>query len=664
VRAPRSDRVWDLQDVTLPFESVLVANRGEVALRIGRTLQAMGIRWVAVYTDTELGSLHARAADAAFRVESYLDADALVAAAIRAGAAALHPGYGFLSESPALARACATAGVTFVGPPPEAMEQMGDKIAAKRVAASAGVPIVPGVDCSGMDDSEVEHNAIEVGLPVLLKPSAGGGGKGMRLIEEPISLRSAIEAARREARAAFGDDTLMIERFVSPARHVEVQILADSHGATVALGDRECSLQRRHQKVVEEAPAPGLDVHTRAAMAEAAMAVARACGYTNAGTVEFVVAADEPTRWYFLEMNTRLQVEHPVTEAVLGIDLVELQLRIAAGEPLPWRGEDSGAGVPNPRGHAIEARLYAEDPRRGFLPATGRVLLFREPRGVRVDSALGVGTEISTRFDPLLAKVVSWGRSRAEAVARLRGALLNTELLGVTSNVGFLARLLAHPEVVAGSVDTSLVERHSAELATGPADNEMLSAAGVLSVALGYSPGLDPWDLHDSWRVSGTAQQVLEWNEGTTKVRCLGQGEAEVDGAWVRYKLEGDHLLIERDGQIRRWCWAQDGATLWLGTGGDAWALSRSVDAVKLPGAAQRTSGLVLSPMPGTVLAVHVQPGEEVEKDQPLVTVEAMKMEHVVLSPSAGVVSAVLVKAGDAVALEEQLAVVGTCETA
>ena len=406
------------------FDTVLVANRGEIAVRIMRTLRAMGIRSVAVYTDPDRDAAHVEAADLAVAIgpaTAYLDVDRIVGAAVSSGAGALHPGYGFLSENPELARRSAAAGVVFIGPPPDAIEAMGDKINAKRMVTAAGVPVVPGRGQAGLTDAELAAAALDIGLPVLLKPAAGGGGKGMRRVDDPADLAGAIASARREALGGFGDATLLVERYVARPRHIEVQIFADTHGQVCALGERECSLQRRHQKIVEEAPSILLDDRTRSSIGAAAVAVAKSCGYVGAGTVEFIVSADRPDEFFFMEMNTRLQVEHPVTEAVLGLDLVELQLRVAAGERLPW---PEAAPVPN--GHAIEARVYAEDPRRDFLPAAGTVLGLTEPSAlpqVRVDSALKVGTTIGTSYDPMLAKVVAWGRDRPEALARLRAAL-------------------------------------------------------------------------------------------------------------------------------------------------------------------------------------------------------------------------------------------------
>src|SRR4051794_30223994 len=449
------------------FDTVLVANRGEIAVRVIRTLRAMGIRSVAVYSEADAGALHTRVADVAVPIgpapaaQSYLNIERILDAAARTGAQAIHPGYGFLSENVEFARACDKAGVVFIGPPVAAIEAMGDKIRAKQTVMAAGVPVVPGRTEPGMSDDEVAAAAVEVGFPVLLKPSAGGGGKGMRVVRTEAELRDAISAARREARSSFGDDTLLVERYVGSARHIEVQVLGDAHGTVVHLGERECSLQRRHQKVIEEAPSPLLDTATRAAMGTAAVEAARAVGYTGAGTVEFIVDAERPGEFFFLEMNTRLQVEHPVTEMVTGLDLVELQVRVAAGEPLPFTQDDVVLD-----GHAIEARVYAEDPARGFLPTGGHALLVREASGdgVRVDSALLEGTDVATTYDPMLAKVIAWAPDRSTALGRLDSALRQTTVLGFGTNVAFLRALITHPEVQAGRLDTELIERELDEL--------------------------------------------------------------------------------------------------------------------------------------------------------------------------------------------------------
>lgn len=652
---------------------VLVANRGEIALRVMRTLLRLGIESVAVFADDERDAPHVRFADRAEHLAGplgYLDVDSVVGAAVRSGAAAVHPGYGFLSENPALARACAASGVIFIGPPPEAIELMGDKINAKRAVAAAGVPVVPGRDEPGLDDDALAAAALEIGLPVLLKPSAGGGGKGMRRVDDRSALGAEIAAARREARRAFGDDTLLVERYVTSPRHIEVQVFADRFGTTVALGERECSLQRRHQKIVEEAPSPLLDDALRDRIAARAVATAKACGYVGAGTVEFIVSAERPDEFWFMEMNTRLQVEHPVTEMVLGVDLVEWQLRVAGGEPLPWDPDRP----PRPAGHAVEARVYAEDPARGFLPSSGPVLSLALPHdreGIRVDSALETGGRVGTRYDPMIAKVVAWGEDRTGALARLREALAGTAVLGLATNTGFLHRLLASQEVVAGRLDTGLVERLAPTLADSPLPDEVVIAAALFE-RMGDRPagsGAGPWDLGDGWRLGEAAPRITEWDMGglppgsaPVEVR-LGAGWAELDGgarrtarAWAG--PEAGRAVAEVDGSAVRYLWARDGDRFWLAAGGRTWSVELARQTVDRRGGVAAGNGAVSSPMPGTVLAVHVGAGTAVTTGQPLVSVEAMKMEHVVTAPFDGTVATVEVRPGQAVRLDQLLATV------
>ncbi|WP_251019865.1 acetyl/propionyl/methylcrotonyl-CoA carboxylase subunit alpha, partial [Streptomyces sp. ISL-11] len=496
------------------FDTVLVANRGEIAVRVIRTLRRLGIRSVAVFSDADADARHVREADTAVRIgpaaaaESYLSVERLLDAAARTGAQAVHPGYGFLAENAAFARACADAGLVFLGPPAEAIELMGDKIRAKETVRAAGVPVVPGSSGSGLTDAELTAAAREIGMPVLLKPSAGGGGKGMRLVRDEALLGEEIAAARREARGSFGDDTLLVERWIDRPRHIEIQVLADGHGNVIHLGERECSLQRRHQKIIEEAPSVLLDEATRAAMGEAAVQAARSCGYTGAGTVEFIVPGNDPSSYFFMEMNTRLQVEHPVTELVTGLDLVEWQVRVAAGERLGLAQEDVTL-----TGHAIEARVCAETARAtgdrvDFLPSAGLVRALREPAGdgVRVDSGLAEGTEVGTSYDPMLAKVIAYGPDRATALRRLRTALADTVVLGLDTNVGFLRRLLAHPSVVSGALDTGLVDRDAATLVRASVPDEVYVAAGLLRQPRPTpdpAGWLDPFSLPTGWRLGG-----------------------------------------------------------------------------------------------------------------------------------------------------------------
>jgi acetyl-CoA carboxylase biotin carboxylase subunit len=489
--------------------TVLIANRGEIAVRIARACRAMGLASVAVHSDADRGAPHTLAADRAVAIgpaparESYLSPDALLGAARAAGADAVHPGYGFLAESAAFARAVEDAGLTWVGPPPAAIATMGDKLAARAAAARAGVPLVPGSEVPAGDPAEVGRRAAALGYPVLVKAAAGGGGKGMRTVSDPAELAQALAAARREAEAAFADGRVYLEKVVARPRHVEIQVLADAHGTLVHLGERECSVQRRHQKIVEETPCPAVGPELRAAMAGAALAVARAVGYTSAGTVEFLL--DEEGRFYFLEMNTRLQVEHPVTELVTGVDLVAAQLRIAAGERLGFTQEDVA-----PRGHAIEVRLYAEDPAAGFLPSAGPILALREPSGpgVRVDSGVAAGTVVPVDYDPLLAKLSAWGADREAAIARLAGALADTIVLGPTTNLAFLQDVLAHPAFLAGATHTGFLAQHLPLWSPDGPDVVAAAIAAALALArpaaaAGERPAdaPTPWEALGGWRL-------------------------------------------------------------------------------------------------------------------------------------------------------------------
>ena len=656
------------------FGTVLVANRGEIAVRIIRTLRHLGVQAVAVYSDADAGACHVRAADLAVRLgpapptESYLLVDAVVDAALSTGADAIHPGYGFLSENPALAAACAAAGVVFVGPPPPAIGAMGDKIRAKETVSAAGVPVVPGRSGAGLSDEALAAAAIEVGLPVLLKPSAGGGGKGMRRVDDPDALPAEIAAARREAFGAFGDGTLLVEQWIDRPRHIEIQVLADAHGRCVHLGERECSLQRRHQKVVEEAPSILLDDATRAAMGASAVAAAYAVGYEGVGTVEFIVPAERPDQYFFIEMNTRLQVEHPVTEAVTGLDLVEWQLRVAAGEPLAFDQADVGTS-----GHAVEARLYAEDPGRGFLPASGRLLAWQEPDGrpgVRVDSGVAAGDEVGTAYDPMLAKIVACGRDRAEALARLRAALTATTVLGLATNLGFLRRLVSHPDVVAGRLDTGLIDRNLAALTRLDTPDEVLAVAALHRLVSLQPPGpvADPWARPTGWRVGAHAETVWSFECGTRRSDAgvsgsppavhVRVGSAPPVPASVR-PVPGvpGGLDVAVGGSSRRWVVVDDGPTTWLGAGGETWAV-RTVAAADRRGATSAAGGggSVRSPMPGTVRVVHVAAGDPIEAGAPVVTVEAMKMEYAVEAPASGRIAELRVAPGQTVALDEVLA--------
>ncbi|MEU6093398.1 acetyl/propionyl/methylcrotonyl-CoA carboxylase subunit alpha [Streptomyces sp. NPDC047079] len=638
------------------FDTVLVANRGEIAVRVVRTLRSMGVRSVAVFSDADADARHVREADTAVRIgpapaaESYLSVERLLEAAARTGAQAVHPGYGFLAENAGFARACAEAGLVFIGPPAQAISLMGDKIRAKETVRTAGVPVVPGSSGSGLTDEELAAAAHEIGVPVLLKPSAGGGGKGMRLVRDPAVLADEIAAARREARASFGDDTLLVERWVDRPRHIEIQVLADGQGNVVHLGERECSLQRRHQKIIEEAPSVLLDEATRTAMGEAAVQAARSCGYEGAGTVEFIVPGGDPSSYYFMEMNTRLQVEHPVTELVTGLDLVEWQLRVAAGEPLSFGQKDITL-----TGHAVEARVCAEDPARGFLPSGGTVLALREPQGegVRTDSGLTEGTEVGSLYDPMLSKVIAYGPDRATALRKLRAALAGTVTLGVQTNAGFLRRLLAHPAVVAGELDTGLVERVVDTLVAAEVPPEVYEAAAAVRLEALKPRGegwTDPFSVPNGWRLGGEARPVAFPLRVSDPVEYAPRGTHTVTQDSVSVVLDGVRHTFHRAGD-------------WLGRDGDAWHV-RDHDpvAASLTRAAHSGTESLTAPMPGTVTVVKVAVGDEVTAGQSLLVVEAMKMEHVISAPHAGTVAELDVAPGTTVAMDQVLAVIAPHE--
>ncbi|WP_456823713.1 ATP-binding protein [Cellulomonas sp. P5_E12] len=627
------------------FTSVLVANRGEIACRVISTLQRLGIRAVAVYTDADRSALHVSRADEAVRIESYLSIDEVIAAARRTRAEAVHPGYGFLSENADLARGCEAAGIAFVGPGVKALEVMGDKIRAKEHVSAAGVPVIPG---SSVADAE---SAERVGYPLLVKPSAGGGGKGMVVVERAEDLADAIAGARRLAASAFGDDTLLLERLVTTPRHIEVQLLADEHGAVIHLGERECSLQRRHQKVIEEAPSPLLSAQTRSSIGEAACDVARTVGYVGAGTVEFLVSDDAPTEFFFMEMNTRLQVEHPVTEMVTGLDLVEWQLRIAAGEPLTL-------GDVELTGHAVEARVYAEDPSRDFLPSSGTVLLLDEPagEGIRVDSSLRAGLEIGSTYDPMLAKVVAWGSTRDEALARLDGALARTTILGVRTNIAYLRQILADADVRAGRLGTGLLGRLTPP--TREPDSVSVVAAALW---LHGTPGDGPW-RSDGWRLGDPRPTRYEFRD-VGEVSVLGDAVAIGDREPVSARLVRrgtDTVEVEVDGVVHSRRIAVDGSVMWVGA--DELRVITRVERLAEQ-LATRSRGeraadpVVRSPMPGIVVSTDVATGDSVVAGQSLLVIEAMKMEHRVVAPSDGIVT-LTVRPTDRVALDHVVATI------
>ena len=649
------------------FDTVLVANRGEIAVRVIRTLRDMGIRSVAVYSEADAGARHVLEADAAVRLgpaparQSYLNIPAVVGAAVRTGAQAVHPGYGFLAENAEFADALQRAGIVFIGPPVSAIRTMGDKIAAKAAVSAFGVPVVPGISRPGLTDADLIDGADQVGYPVLVKPSAGGGGKGMRMVERPADLPAALVSARRESAAAFGDDTLFLERFVLVPRHIEVQVLADGHGNVVHLGERECSLQRRHQKVIEEAPSPLLDPATRARIGAAACDTARSVDYTGAGTVEFIVSAENPDEFFFMEMNTRLQVEHPVTEMVTRVDLVELQVRIAAGEKLPIAQDDVVM-----TGHAIEARVYAEDPARDFLPTGGDVLEVINPSGagVRVDSGIYAGTVVGSDYDPMLAKVIAHGDDRAAALRGLDRALGHTAVLGVVTNVDFLRFLLADPDVAEGRLDTGLLDRRVGDFTPPTAgDDEFAAAAAYRWLRSWQTATGDPWSAPTGWRMGDSAATVLRLRSGerTDHVRIVGtprSATVTVEGGETRSLtaiLDDDALTVTLDGLRVPYRVADSGHQIWL-AGDDGVALLEEVyEPPVRPDDEQTGDAELVSPMPGSVVAIGMEDGSMVTAGTVVVTVEAMKMEHQLSAPVDGAVE-LLVAVGDQVKVGQTLA--------
>lgn len=647
------------------FKSILIANRGEIACRVLRTTQRLGLRSIAVYSDADAHALHVALADSALRIgpaaakDSYLKIEAIIEAARRSGAEAIHPGYGFLSENADFASACAAAGIVFVGPPAAAMRAMGSKVAAKRLMESAGVPVVPGYHGESQDVESLANEAGRIGYPVLIKASAGGGGKGMRIVADATELGSAITGAQREALKAFGDDRVLLERYLRRPRHVEIQVFADNAGHVIHLHERDCSIQRRHQKIIEEAPAPGLSAQMRERLGAAAVAAAAAVGYRGAGTVEFIVAAGE---FYFLEMNTRLQVEHPVTEMITGLDLVEWQIRVAAGESLPL----TQAEVPS-NGHAFEARIYAEDPAREFLPSTGTIRHLRWPpqaEAVRVDTGVREGDPITVHYDPLLAKLIVHGTDRDDALRRLQRALGECELIGVTTNLALLRAVSGHPGFQAARVDTDFIAEHHADLFVSPdaGVDEALAAAAALGWVL--NPAADnerasnaksPWNAHDGWRLNAPPRiQCRFLSQGrslvVTLTRTSGSWQAAVDGRVLaldaRFAADGK-LNASIEGQRWSMRWLRDADS--ISVIHDGRVLTLAWDDPIAAAARDAHAGGLTSPMPGQVLQVMVVSGASVGRGQPLMIIEAMKMEHTIVAPSDGVVAAVHFATGDRV---------------
>ncbi|HEX4295278.1 MAG TPA: acetyl/propionyl/methylcrotonyl-CoA carboxylase subunit alpha [Rhizomicrobium sp.] len=609
------------------LRTLLIANRGEIACRIIRTARRMGVATVAVYSDADAGAAHVAMADKAVRLgppsarESYLRADLILAAAKETGADAIHPGYGFLSENAQFAEACAGAGVVFVGPPPDAIRAMGLKDRAKALMAKAGVAVVPGY--LG-DDQRPEHlagEAAKIGFPVLIKAVAGGGGKGMRRVDAAGEFAAALESAKRESKSAFGDDRVLIEKYVSRPRHIEVQVFADNHGNAVHLFERDCSLQRRHQKVIEEAPAPGMPAAMRAAMGEAAVKAAKAVGYSGAGTVEFIADASDglkPDRFWFMEMNTRLQVEHPVTEAITGFDLVEWQLRVASGETLPAAQKDISI-----TGHAVEARLYAEDPANGFLPSIGRLERLRLPSSVRVDSGVREGDTVTPFYDPMIAKVIAHDATREGALATLASALAASQIAGPRTNNAFLIRALRSRDFVAGEIDTGFIDRHLAELVPPHDPDTAILSAAARFAAYDRPQTDDPWDARDGFRLGGASRQLVRFVSGSARV----PDAAPTDIAVMR--LASGDIAAMRSGET---------------------FVLRLYDPFERAESAGIASDRVATPMPGKIIQILVKAGDHVKKGQPLAVLEAMKMEHTLSAPADATVEAVQVAAGDQVA--------------
>ncbi|MEM6387251.1 MAG: acetyl/propionyl/methylcrotonyl-CoA carboxylase subunit alpha [Pseudomonadota bacterium] len=642
--------------------TLLVANRGEIACRVTATARAMGIRTVAVYSDADANAVHVGMADKAVRIgpapvaESYLCIDAILEAARATGAEAIHPGYGFLSENPAFVEEVEAAGLIFVGPPAAAIRAMGLKDAAKAAMETAGVPVVPGYHGPDQTGAFLAEEAAQIGYPVLIKARAGGGGKGMRLVEDPASFAEALAAAQREGQASFGDPGVLIEKFVSAPRHIEIQVFADKHGNVVHLFERDCSLQRRHQKVIEEAPAPGMTPDVRTAMGAAAVEAARAIGYVGAGTVEFIADGSGALRtdgFWFMEMNTRLQVEHPVTEAITGLDLVAMQLRVAAGEALPFQQSELSI-----EGHAFEARLYAEDADAGFLPATGRLAHLRFPKGVtfqrgpvRIDAGVTSGDEITPHYDPMIAKIITHGPDRMTALRQLSRALGETEVAGTVTNLGFLKSLTSHPGFGRGDVDTGLISRDITALTARDEgrDRRALHAAALGALGLA-EPGAvkDPWDRTNGWRLWGTADHRVALMQGETRhdvdVRLLGGDQFEVDGTRFRAaRIEGGFLFS--DPVRARLGIFTDATTVTVFEDGTVWQFSK-VDPLARETGAAIGGNAVRAPMPGVVTEVSVASGDPVAEGAPLLVLEAMKMEHSLRAPRAGIVAEVMATPG------------------
>ncbi|MCK0509001.1 acetyl/propionyl/methylcrotonyl-CoA carboxylase subunit alpha [Aromatoleum anaerobium] len=658
------------------FEKILIANRGEIACRVIKTARRMGIRTVAVYSEADANARHVRLADEAVLIgpaaakESYLVIERIIAAAKQTGAQAIHPGYGFLSENEEFCDACDREGIVFIGPPVTAIRAMGSKSEAKKLMEQAGVPLTPGYHGDNQEPAFLHEQADRIGYPVLIKAAAGGGGKGMRLVERSDDFEAALASCKREAASSFGDEHVLVEKYVTRPRHIEIQVFGDTHGNCVYLFERDCSVQRRHQKVLEEAPAPGMTPERRAAMGQAAVEAAKAVGYVGAGTVEFI--ANQDGTFYFMEMNTRLQVEHPVTEMITGLDLVEWQLRVASGEPLPLAQEQLEI-----RGHALEARIYAEDPAKGFLPSTGKLLHLAPPAEglhVRVDTGVEEGDEISPFYDPMIAKLIVWDESREQALARMLQALADYRVVGVANNIEFLSRLTACPAFAGADLDTGLIEREKAylfpESETTPDAVWLVAALGELlreatwaedAARRGCDP-VSPWHARDGWRLNATANRGLIFRLGDVQktVQVAYRGDRytlTVDGrsAEARGRVnERGRLRVELDGTRMDATVITAGRMRHVFLHGRSWQLA-NVDPLHYAGEGGGAEGGLLAPMPGKVIALLAEAGAKVAKGAPLLILEAMKMEHTINAPAAGTVKAYRYAVGDQVGDGEEL---------
>jgi 3-methylcrotonyl-CoA carboxylase alpha subunit len=665
------------------FTKILIANRGEIACRVAATARRMGIKTVAVYSEADANAKHVAVCDEAVLIgppaakESYLRAGKLIDVAKATGAQAIHPGYGFLSENEEFAQSCAKAGIAFIGPPASAIRAMGSKSAAKALMEKANVPLVPGYHGDNQDADFLQEQADKIGYPVLLKASAGGGGKGMRIVEKSADFKAALASCKREAINSFGDDKVLVEKYLTRPRHIEIQVFADTKGECVYLFERDCSVQRRHQKVLEEAPAPGMTPERRRAMGEAAVAAAKAVGYVGAGTVEFI--ANQDGSFYFMEMNTRLQVEHPVTEMITGTDLVEWQLRVAAGEPLPQRQQDLTIN-----GHALEARVYAENPEKGFLPSIGTLRHMRSPQAVtfelggsstgssttpaavRVDSGVREGDAISPFYDPMIAKLIVWGKDRNEALARMAQALSEYQIVGLTSNIAFLKRLVESKPFATADLDTGLIERNQDALfpAMQPASKQVLAlaAASLLSSERDHVAANDPWAQTSGWRMNAVMQRTLEFGDEANKYPVVigyeGHGwslqHGDSTATMVLAAHDATDLTLKLDDATVRGAVVREGDVFHVFHDGLHTALNYN-DPLAHAGESEAEGGRLTAPMPGKIVAVLIENGKTVEKGTPLLIMEAMKMEHTISAPANGTVEEMLYAVGDQVAEGAQL---------